>query len=188
MERQNATVERLSDPLADIVAGCQRGDRQAQRLLYEHCRERLFRLVVRMVGQQDAPDVLQEVFLHTFSKIGTFSGHSRFETWVYRVAINECLQFRRRRRRAHDDRPADDPMDPSENHTEQAEKQELMERALARLAPDLSAIFVLREVEGLSYRQIAETLEIKEGTVGSRLNQARANLRSHLVTLGWAPN
>jgi RNA polymerase sigma-70 factor (ECF subfamily) len=187
MDTQEAASGRKSDPLVDIVAGCQKRDRQAQRLLYEHCHERLYRLLVRMVGQQDAPDLLQQVFLQTFLKIGQFSGHAQFETWVYRLAINECLQFRRRRSRAHYDMPADEPVDPSGDHTERTQQQELMERALAQLAADLRAIFVLREVEGLSYREIAEALGIKEGTVGSRLNQARRQLRKHLVELGWKP-
>lgn len=187
MEAQLITPERLSDPMEDIVAGCKRRDRQAQRLLYERCHERLFRLIEHMVGRQEAPDLLQQVFLQTFLKIGQFSGHARFETWVYRLAINECLQFRRRRSRAHYDMPADEPIDPSRDHTERTQQQELMDRALGLLAPDLRAIFVLREVEGLSYREIAETLQTKEGTVGSRLNQARTRLRKHLVELGWKP-
>jgi len=83
--------------------------------------------------------------------------------------------------------PTDEPVDPSGDHTERAQQQELMERALARLAPEFRAVFVLREVEGLSYREIAETLQIKEGTVGSRLNQARTQLRKRLVELGWKP-
>jgi RNA polymerase sigma-70 factor (ECF subfamily) len=187
MDAEVGTSGQTSDPLADIVAGCQECDRLAQHLLYEHCHERLFRLLVRMVGRQDAPDLLQQVFLQTFLKIGQFSGHARFETWVYRLAINECLQFRRRRSRTHYDMPADEPIDPAGDHTERTQQQELMERALARLAPELRAIFVLREVEGQSYREIAEALQIKEGTVGSRLNQARTQLRKHLVELGWKP-
>lgn len=198
--RRNATViasnladppddawRRLSDPMADVVAGCQQGDRQSQRLLYDRCHRRLFGLLVRMVGHQNAPDLLQQVFLQLYVKIGQFSGRARFETWVYRLAINECLQFRRRRARTHYDMPADEPIDPSGDHTERAQQQELMERALSQLAPDLRAIFVLREVDGLSYREIAAALEIKQGTVGSRLNQARAQLRKHLVELGWKP-
>jgi RNA polymerase sigma-70 factor, ECF subfamily len=182
---QETTSRRMPDPLADIVAGCQKRDRQAQGLLYEQCKERLYRLLVRMVGQQDAPDLLQQVFLQAFLKIGQFSGRARFETWLYRLAINECLQFRRQRSRTRCDMAPDEPIDPSGDHTERAQQQELMERALARLAPELRVIFVLREVDGLSYRQIAEALDIKEGTVGSRLNQARTQLRRHLVELGW---
>lgn len=173
--------------MAGTVTGCQQGDRQAQQQLYEHCHERVFRLLVRMVGHQDAPDLLQQVFLQVYSKIGQFSGRARFETWLYRIAINECLQFRRRSARVHYHMPADEPIDPSAEPALRAQQQELMERALGQLAPELRAIFLLREVEGLSYREIAATLQIKEGTVGSRLNQARSELRNILGELGWNP-
>jgi RNA polymerase sigma-70 factor (ECF subfamily) len=176
-----------AEPMADIVAGCQQGNRHAQQQLYEQCHERVFRLLVRMVGQQDAPDALQQVFLQVFSKIGQFSGRALFETWLYRLAINECLQFRRRTARVHFDMPADEPIDPSAEPVLRAQQQELMERALAQLAPELRAIFLLKEVEGMSYREIANTLQIKMGTVGSRLNQARAQLRNILTELGWNP-
>lgn len=170
-----------------IVSGCQRGDRQAQHVLYERCHEAIFRLLVRMVGQQDAPDLLQQVFLRVFAKIGQFSGRSHVLTWVYRLAINESLQFRRSRARIHYEMPADEPIDPSLDPRLRTEQQELMDRALTQLDPQLRAVFVLKEVEGMSYREIAAALEIKEGTVGSRLNQARAELRNILTQLGWKP-
>lgn len=177
-----------ADTLERIVIGCQRGDRQAQRLLYERCHEQIYRLAVRMVGRQDASDVLQQMFLRVFSKIGQFSGIARFETWLYRVAVNECLQHRRRKKHVHYPMPAEDPADHRPEHTLRALQQELMERALAQLPPELRAVFVLKEVEGLSYREIAATLKIKEGTVGSRLNEARAQLRTVLAELGWKPD
>lgn len=186
---QEASDNSLStpDPLAVVVAGCQQGDRQAQRLLYDHCHKRLYGLILRMVGYQDAPDVSQQVFLQVYVKIDQFTGRSRFATWVYRLAINECLQFRRRQVRAHCAMPADEPVDPSASHTQRTQQQELMERALAQLTPELRAVFVLREIEGLSYREIAAALQIEQGTVGSRLNHARELLRKGLVELGWSP-
>jgi len=180
--------EPISDPMADIVMGCQLGNRQAQRLLYDRCHERLYRLIVRMVGQQDAADLLQQVFLRIFVKIGQFSGGACFQTWAYRLAINECLQFRRRKPRTPCNMPADEPIDPSASHTQRTQHQELIELALAQLTPELRAIFVLREIEGLSYREIAAALQIEQGTVGSRLNQARSQLRTRLFELGWSPN
>jgi RNA polymerase sigma-70 factor (ECF subfamily) len=177
----------MSDPLAGIVAGCRLGNRHAQRLLYDRCHERLYRLIARMVEQQDAADLLQQVFLQIFVKIGQFSGSACFETWAYRLAINECLQFRRRKPRTPCDMPADEPIDPSASHTERTQHQELVELALSQLKPELRAIFVLREIEGLSYREIAAALQIEQGTVGSRLNQARSQLRKRLIELGWTP-
>ena len=180
------SVRRVTtDPLAAIVAGCRLGDRTSQRLLYEQCKDRLYRLVARLVGPQDAADLLQQVFLRIYSKIDQFSGAASFETWAYRVAINECLQFRRTRARGHCEMPSDEPVDPSVPHTARAQHRELMERALSQIAPELRTIFVLREIDGLSYREIAATLQIEPGTVGSRLNQARAQLRARLVELGW---
>ena len=72
-------------------------------------------------------------------------------------------------------------------HEERGEHKELLELALSKVEPELRSIFVLREVEGLSYHEIAEALEIPEGTVGSRLNRARRELQKHLVDLGWEP-
>jgi len=132
--------QKISDPLADVVAGCRRGDRQSQRLIYEHCRNRIFRLLVHMVGEQDAADLLQHVFLHVFLKIDRFSGRAQFETWIYRVAINECLQFRRKRARAHREMPADDLPDPSADHTLRTQQQEIVERALSALTSELRAV------------------------------------------------
>lgn len=177
----------ISSLLTDAIAGAVLGDRQAQRWIYDHCHERLYRLIVRMVGRQDAADVLQQVFLQVFVKIGQFSGRASFDTWVYRLAINECLQFRRRNSRARCEMPAEEPVDPSASHTKRTQQQELLDCALAQLTPDLRAAFVLREIDGLSYREIAAALEVEEGTVGSRLNQARAQLRRLLIELGWNP-
>jgi RNA polymerase sigma-70 factor (ECF subfamily) len=78
-------------------------------------------------------------------------------------------------------------MDESRGQDSQAEHKELLEKALARIDPELRAIFLLREVEELSYREIAEALNIPAGTVGSRLNRARHELQQHLKDLGWEP-
>jgi len=94
-----ATDELPIDELAPLVWASQQGDRHAQRELYERCQNSVFRLVVRMVGVQAAPDVAQDIFLQTFRSLRQFSGRSRFETWLYRLATNECLQFLRRARR-----------------------------------------------------------------------------------------
>ena len=168
-----------------IVAGCQRGDRDAQRQLYEFHHQQVYRLSVRMVGRQEADDVTQQVFLQVLRKIGQFSGQSRLETWLYRVAVNECLQHLRRNGRHRVNPLLHDPTDRSASSTQQSEDVELLERSMQRLDPDLRTIFVLREVEQMSYHEIASTLDISEGTVASRLNRARRLLRQYLVELGW---
>jgi RNA polymerase sigma-70 factor (ECF subfamily) len=175
----------MGKTLSQIVMACQQGDRDAQRQLYEQCCEKVFRLVNRMVGSQDAPDLTQQVFLQTFHTIGQFSGHSRFETWLYRLAVNECLQFLRQAKRKSCEGLAYEPTDHSPSHARSIQNQELLERALQRIGPELRCIFLLREVEGLAYGDIAKALGIPDGTVGSRLNRARAELREHLIEFGW---
>ena len=172
-----------SDSLAAVVSACQNGDRAAQRQLYHACHERVFRLSVRMVGLQDAADVTQQVFLQVFRSIGQFNGRSRFGTWLYRLSVNESLQHLRRTQRWRCYQLDWEQMDES-RHRENVEDKELLELAFARIEPALRSIFLLREVEGLSYQDIAEALQIPEGTVGSRLNRARRELQRHLSDLG----
>jgi RNA polymerase sigma-70 factor (ECF subfamily) len=138
-----------------------------------------------MVGRQDADDVTQQVFLQVLRKIGQFSGQSQLATWLYRVGVNECLQHLRRSGRHRIALLEHDPVYRFAGGTQQSEHAELLERSLQRLDPDLRALFLLREVENLSYREIASALDVSEGTVASRLNRARRLLRQYLVELGW---
>ena len=172
---------------AAVLAGCRSGDRDAQQRLYELCHHQAHHVVAPMVGSQNAADVTQQVFLQLFRKIDQFSGHSRFETWLYRLAVNEALQYLRkdqRWRKMHS--LAHEPMSRHER-SERHEQKELLELALLRTDPDLRAVFILREMEGLSYCEIAEAIDVPKGTVGSRLNRARRELQQHLTDLGWEP-
>jgi len=172
---------------SEMVADCQRGDPSAQRRLYDASHQNVYRLVVRMVGVQDAVDVTQQVFLQVFRKIGQFSGQSQVSTWIYRVAVNESLQYLRKSKRTKMQVLDQEPVDRSPDGQRNVDDKELLEQALSRLEPDMRSIFLLREVEGLSYEKIAVALEIPAGTVGSRLNRARKELKQHLVELGWEP-
>ncbi|NOY28970.1 MAG: RNA polymerase sigma factor [Planctomycetes bacterium] len=172
---------------AEVVAACQKDDPLAQRRLYEASHQNVYRLVVRMVGVQDAADVTQQVFLQTFRKIGQFSGRSQFGTWIYRVAVNESLQHLRKSKRSKMQGLEQEPTDRSPSGNENVDDKELLEQALAQLEPGLRSTFLLREVEGFSYGDIAGALEIPEGTVGSRLNRARRELKQYLIELGWEP-
>lgn len=175
------------DSLAVVVRACQDGDPAAPRQLYDSCHQSVFRLAVRMVGLQEAADVTQQVFLQAFRSINQFNGLSHFETWLYRLTVNESLQFLRRNRRSQYHALDWEPMDET-HHGDNVERKELLEQSLARIDPELRSIFLLREVEGLSYRDIAEALQIPQGTVGSRLNRARRELKQHLSDLGFEPS
>lgn len=170
-----------------MVRAAQCGDRQEQRGLYDACRERVYRLAYRMVGPDDALDVSQQTFLQVFRRIGQFAGLSRFETWLFRIVLNECFQLRRRRARRPTLSLVCDLMDEHPGQEQKADASELLETALARLEPDLRGIFLLRETEHLTYTEIGETVGIPAGTVASRLNRARRELQRILIDLGWEP-
>ena len=172
------------DPLADIVRLCKSGGRSAQQELYEACHQDVYGLMVRMVGRQDAADLTQQVFMQTFRKIEQFQGQSKFQTWLYRLAVNESLQHLRKNKRKQQVL-AHDPIDVRPSPTRHHEAKDVLDAALERLEPLLRSIFLLKESRGLSYREIAEATDIPEGTVGSRLNRARRQLREHLIELGW---
>ncbi len=171
--------------LNDLVAACQAGSRDAQHQLYARCQHRVYRLLVRMVGRCEAADAMQQVFLQVFRALGRFDGRSRFETWLYRVTMNEAFQYLRKQRRWRWTSLVSDVMDNEPNQEYHLDYADLLEQALARLEPDLRSLYLLREVEKQSYAEIAEVMQVPEGTVASRLNRARQLLKQHLLELGW---
>jgi RNA polymerase sigma-70 factor (ECF subfamily) len=172
-------VSSTADELADVIAACRAGDRQAQRSLYDRFHRTVYRLAVRMVGRAEAADVAQEVFLRVFARIGSYRGTAAFATWLYRIAVNECLRYRGRRR-PRLERLADEPACEAAGPDRTLEQADLLERALAGIDQRLRVVFLLREVDGLSYQQIAEVLGSAPGTVASQLNRARADLQAFL--------
>lgn len=173
-----------SDCQADgpLVRACQLGDRDAQRRLYDLYSAMVFRLMARMAGTQDAADLTQQVFLQIYRRIQQFSGKSRFGTWLYRVAVNEALQHRRRIQSRPSQPLLFEPRS-GEDRIATIEEREFLDRALASIEPDLRAIFLLREVDKLSYAELAQLLDVPAGTVGSRLNRARRELKAELARL-----
>ncbi len=170
-----------------IVSGCRRGDRCAQRQLYEAFHRQIYRLMVRIVDAEVAADLTQQAFLQAYRKIGQYAGRGPLDRWLYRLAVNEAYQYLRRRRRVRETQLVYEPVDSSAGGVRILEQRELMEQAMSRLDPELRSAFLLREMDEFSYQEIAETLDIPEGTVGSRLNRARRELRDHLLDLGWEP-
>lgn len=190
VSKSRTTEKNLAEKVAidaSLLERCLAGDRNSQHQLYELSHRRIYGLMVRMVGLQDAMDATQQVYLQMFRKIDQFKGGSKFETWLYRLAINEALQYLRKGRRWEFQTLSVDPVSNHQPEEEQNEHKELLDIALSKIDPELRSIFVTREVEGLSYREIAEVLDIPEGTVGSRLNRARRELQQHLSDLGWEP-
>ena len=150
---------------------------ESQRQLYVQYCERVYRLMFHMVGSSYVDDLTQQVFLRVFQNLDKFHGRSSFSTWLYRVASNEALQFLRRNHRELQLPSPCECADKRSSAADQVDNHELLEYALSRLDPQLRAVFLLREIEGLLYYDIAMALDIAEGTVASRLNRARRCLR-----------
>jgi len=170
------------DPERDLARRLGRGERAALREVYERHGARVQRLCLRVLGRgADAEDAAQEVFLGLPERALRFDGRARFSTWLHRLTVNLCLNRleKERLRRAAPlpefDGALVEHATPAEalDHTEACSA---LERLLARLSPGHRTILVLRELEELSYREIATILSIPEGTVMSRLARARGEL------------
>ena len=170
-----------------LVERCRAGDLAAFEELYRAHAGRLFSVACRMLGNpSDAEDLLQEIFLSAHRKLDGFRGESALGTWLYRLAMNHCLDFLRSRsaRTGQLTDPLDD--DPGSYEpgrrglAEQTVSKIDLERALARLPEGCRAAFVLHDVEGLEHREVAVALGIAEGTSKSQVHKARLRLRALL--------
>lgn len=185
--RNNDSHQKAVHGLNELVGRCKSGNPDAWERLYCECKGLVFRLAYRMVGANHAVDAVQMVFLRVFLTLHQFSGDAKFTTWLYRLSVNEFLQFLRRERHNSHERPLErEEVNPTDENAA-VEAKELLEIALSRIDHESRIVFLLRETEELSYAEIASVLEIHEGTVGSRLNRARSLLRRHLTELGWEP-
>lgn len=173
------------------------GSGDAFELLIERFQHPVYNLSVRLLGDPvEAADVVQEVFLKVFRKIGSFRGQSSLKTWIYRIAVNEASNHRRSSRRHRGREVEIEPVreetaitgqplvDPCLSPYEQAAGAEIrrqVEDALGRINPDFRAAVVLRDIDGLSYDEVAEVLDVSLGTVKSRILRGREALREALA-------
>jgi RNA polymerase sigma-70 factor (ECF subfamily) len=188
----------------ETIARARAGDHEAFRVLVECHQGRLFRLAARVLRDEDlARDAVQDAFLKAYVSLRRFEGRSSLYTWLYRLTLNVCLDIRRRNK---SDRtvewPDADlaegalPGDPAlgtaseplpsgpDAELERSEIRQQVGQAIEELPPEARETLLLREVDGLSYAEIAETLGIPKGTVMSRLHYARRRLQKLLVAAG----
>jgi len=172
-----------------LVQACLQGDRSAFDQLVDRYQATLFNAAYRITGSvEDAMDATQEAFVNAFEKLHTFDPSYRFFSWIYRIVCNQALNLVGRRRPLIDlevDHP-DGGTDPEAVYGE-VEAGGFLQRALMELTPQYRVVIVLKHLQGLTYREIAELLEIPEKTVKSRLFTARQNLRSILLEKGFVP-
>ncbi len=182
----------------DIIEQVLGGDNDAFGLLVEKYQTKVYNLALRMSGNEDdAFDLAQESFVRAWRNLGGFQFESSFSTWLFRLTSNICLDFlRARKRRAAvsltmtDDEDEEtqlavpDPGKTPEEAVIAAEDRALLTRAINELPADQRQILTLRAIDDLSYAEIAEILQLQEGTVKSRLSRARAALRNKLLQIG----
>jgi RNA polymerase sigma-70 factor (ECF subfamily) len=168
----------------ELIVQAQQGDRRAFGELVRLHHSGVINVVYRMCGDASlAEDAAQEAFIRAWQHLPKYTPRSPFRNWVYRIATNAALDTLRRERDTTDvdDLPLVAAEDGPEAALEKAERSEWVQQAVVALPPASRAVLVLREYEGLSYQEIAETLNIPIGTVMSRLNYARTQLRESLA-------
>lgn len=183
----------------ELVARAQRGDQEAFARLVEANQNKIYTLALRLTGHpEDAADLAQEAFLRAWRSLPSFQGGSSFSTWLYRLASNLCIDFLRREKRRKsaaavsldDEEENAPPLEvpdhrfTPESELERRELRAAVARGLSQLSDDHRQVLVLRELDGLSYAEIAGRLELEEGTVKSRIARARLALRNILLADG----
>jgi len=190
--------ERIEATDEDLVFALRGGDTESLSVLVGRWEQPLNRFVHRMLPRpEDAQDVCQETFLRVLNKSHRFREGSRFSTWLYQIALNLCRDQARRRKRwrllVADDQPVNEENTSAEfrpgalDPAEEASRRELgdaVKKALGGLPPDQREVLVLKEFEGLKFREIAEILGCPESTVKSRMYGGLNGLRSALVHRG----
>src|SRR5215210_3950169 len=161
-----------------------KGDVEAFRLLVEEHSGLVYRVALRILGVEDAQDASQEVWIRVWRNIKNFRGDSAFSTWLYRITINTCLSVRRKESRRGEREYGGDEMpflpeppggdaDP-EAAALSTERREELQAALGHVRAEHRAALVLRHMEGLSYTEIAQVLEVPDGTAKGWVSRGRA--------------
>ena len=184
-----------------LIARAANGDRDAFGELVSIYEKLVYNTVKCHVrDNEDALDISQEVFIKIWRYIGKYRGDCRFSTWIYRICTNACLDFKRKSRpeaawgapiftdKDGDEvefEHADESVAASPERTvEQREDVRMVREAISRLSDEQREIVMLRDIEGYTYEEIAEMLKTEIGTVKSRLNRARNNLRAIISEIG----
>ena len=158
------------------------GNVDAYAELVRRHRRRIYRIALRMLGSpDDADDVTQDVLLSLWTSLGSFSGNSRFTTWLYRVVVNRCIDsLEKRSRRSDEPKPRADTTPGADAYVEARGHARAALRAVMALPPDQRAVVVLIDIEEMRYREVASILNVSEATVRGRLYRACRRLLEDL--------
>ena len=185
---------------AELITKAAQGDEDAFAQLVDAHQSKVYGLTLRLTGSpEDAMELTQETFFNAWRGLPSFHQNSKFSTWLYRLATNASIDFLRKEKRRRslsisplstdedDDQHISDIPDHRFTPQSEAERRELQEavhRGLSKLSDEHRQVLVLRELNGLTYGEIAHVLNIEEGTVKSRISRARVALRKILLEDG----
>jgi RNA polymerase sigma-70 factor (ECF subfamily) len=186
-----------AEPTSDVlIERCLRGDQLAWEAIVRQHWRKVFNVAYKFVGRHEAAeDLTQDIFLKIFKSLDTFDRRANFQTWLISVSRNLCIDYYRSARKEREtiDRQvnADDLMPVStevapDTALEQRDLAVLLRRALERLPASLRAAVVMRDIQELSYQEIADRLDLPEGTVKSRINRGRKELARQIRRLQQA--
>jgi RNA polymerase sigma-70 factor (ECF subfamily) len=178
------------DPL---IERCLSGDQSAWDVIVGLYWRRVFNIAYKFVGRHDeAEDLAQDVFLKLFKSLGTFDRRANFSTWLISVSRNLCIDHYRSTRREHDlvrhdvdvvGLPQPASIESPQTLLERRDRVALLRHALDKLAPSLRTAVMLRDIQEMTYQEIAERLGVPEGTVKSRINRGRTELARQIARL-----
>ena len=201
MNKEGPRASTGRDPVddAELVAAARRGDRDAFRTLFERYHRKAYALAFGVLRHQDdALDVVQDAFIKAHKYLDKFEGNSSFYTWLYRIVMNLAIDHLRKHRRVK-------PVELDEQHLEESagddtllpkilggnpgralmdkEIRARIDQALGELSDNHRAVLIMRELEGMSYEEMAQAMGCSKGTIMSRLFHARKNMQRQLVDL-----
>lgn len=181
-----------------LIEKSQQGDMKSFERLIRRYQDQAYRTAYGILGNaEDAKDATQEAFIKIYKSLSKFKLQSSFSTWMYRIIHNTCLDILRKRKRRRElpmetknssgtegyEIPVEDAGEGPEALLDYAFLKEEVKRGISKLPEEYQGVVVLRDIEDLSYEEISEVLGISQGTVKSRLNRGRKQLRSYLSSL-----
>jgi RNA polymerase sigma-70 factor (ECF subfamily) len=183
-----------SEAIEALIRRCLRGDQAAWETIVRQYRRKVFNTAYKFVGRHEqAEDLTQEIFLKIFKSLDTFDSRANFQTWLISVSRNLCIDHYRRVRKERE--TIDHQVDANElsplSHEpspmaglERRDRVSLLRHAMAKLPDTLRTAVLMRDIQEMSYQEIADTLRLPEGTVKSRINRGRTELARHVKRLG----
>ena len=173
----------------EMISRCQQGDQEALKEIFDKYHKKVYRIAYGVVRQrEEALDVVQEVFIKLFRSIRNFKGRSHFYTYLYRMVMNTAIDHKRKAGKQFmsslNEEGSFEPPDEAEKGPErillQKELEERVKLAMDRLPAEQKAALIFRDVEGLSYQEMAEAMGCSIGTVMSRLHYSRKRMQESL--------